>query len=203
MNYNGLLLGIVAFITIGLFHPIVAKTEYYFGKRVWWAFALMGMTFMLLSLAFTINWLSVLMGTIGAGAFWSTHEIFKQHQRVLSGRAKRNPNRTYGLLPLMSMAPEIFKELNWMGVLVGTATFGIIALSRYATIKCEYYFTKKFWVVFMLIGIISTVGSLFVQNLVVSAILGINGFSFFWGIGEIIEQEQRVAKGWFPKRKKN
>lgn len=29
-------------------------------------------------------------------------------------------------------------------------------------------------------------------------IVGAATFSFFWGIGEIFEQEKRVLKGWFP-----
>ena len=29
MNWNGLLIGVITFIIIGLFHPIVIKAEYY------------------------------------------------------------------------------------------------------------------------------------------------------------------------------
>ena len=201
INYNGLILGLVAFVVIGVFHPVVARTEYYFGKRIWWVFFLCGVSFSLLSLWFKSNLVSVILGTIGAGSFWSTHEIFKQHQRVLQGRAKRNPNRTYESVLLFTLADVAFDSMNYTGLMVGAATFVIIAVSRYACIQCEYYFTKKFWVVFLLIGIVSIAGSLFVHELVISAILGINGFSFLWGIGEIIEQEKRVEKGWFPKRK--
>jgi hypothetical protein len=32
-----------------------------------------------------------------------------------------------------------------------------------------------------------------------SAFFAIMGFTYLWGIGEIIEQEERVRKGWFPK----
>ncbi|MFQ8841056.1 MAG: DUF4491 family protein [Clostridium fessum] len=31
--------------------------------------------------------------------------------------------------------------------------------------------------------------------------LGVLGVSCFWSIKELKEQEKRVAKGWFPKRK--
>ena len=31
-----------------------------------------------------------------------------------------------------------------------------------------------------------------------SALLGVLGASFLWGIGELISQEKRVLKGWFP-----
>lgn len=200
LNYNGLLLGMVAFITIGLFHPIVAKAEYYIGKKIWGVFFVLGFAFAALSLFFRSNLGSVILGTIGAGAFWSTHEVFKQHQRVLLGRAKRNPNRIYRLLPFLFLSNGVLSNLNYTGLMVGASTFAIIAFSRYACIKCEYYFTRKFWIAFLFIGLASIVSSLFVPQLVFSTILGINGFSFLWGIGEIIEQEKRVKKGWYPKK---
>ncbi|MFR2876643.1 DUF4491 family protein [Mediterraneibacter faecis] len=34
-----------------------------------------------------------------------------------------------------------------------------------------------------------------------SVSLGVLGVSCFWSIKELKEQEKRVAKGWFPKRK--
>lgn len=91
---------------------------------------------------------------------------------------------------------------NFNGIIIGAITFLIIAFSRWACIKCEYYFTKKFWIVFLIIGIFSISLALLFENIIISSSLGIFGFSFLWGIGEIIEQEERVNKGWFPKRKK-
>ena len=99
----------------------------------------------------------------------------------------------------------IFETLNITGIVVGAGAFLSIALGRYLTIKAEYYFTKKFWIGFLIIGIICIVLSLMSDAFTVSSILGILGFTFLWGIGEIIEQETRVKKGWFPenpKRKK-
>ena len=43
MNFTGILIAISAFLIIGLFHPIVIKTEYYTGVRFWWIFLLMGL----------------------------------------------------------------------------------------------------------------------------------------------------------------
>ena len=37
-NLIGVLIGIITFCIIGLFHPIVIKCEYYFGTRCWWLF---------------------------------------------------------------------------------------------------------------------------------------------------------------------
>ena len=50
MNWNGLLIGVITFIIIGLFHPIVIKAEYYLGTKCWWVFLLFGIATALLSL---------------------------------------------------------------------------------------------------------------------------------------------------------
>lgn len=93
-------------------------------------------------------------------------------------------------------------NLNLTGLIIGAAAFLIIAFARYTTIKAEYYFTKTFWIAFLLIGIFALVTSLIVQSFIFSSILSILGFNYLWGIGEIIEQEKRVRKGWFPKNPK-
>lgn len=92
-----------------------------------------------------------------------------------------------------------FDPLNITGILVGAGAFLSIALGRYLTIKAEYYFTKKFWIGFLIIGILCIMFSLMSESFILSSVLGILGFTFLWGIGEIIEQEKRVKKGWFPK----
>jgi len=33
LNYIGLIIGVATFIIIGIFHPIVIKTEYYWGVK--------------------------------------------------------------------------------------------------------------------------------------------------------------------------
>lgn len=201
LNYNGLIMGLIAFFIIGLFHPVVAKAEYYIGKRIWWVFFILGILFAALSLLPHNNMASLILGVIGFGLFWSTHEVFKQHERVLKGRAKRNPNRSYQSA-LLFVAFPCMTSLNVIGIEAGMASFAIIAISRYLCIKAEYYFSKKFWIGFLIIGLASLAISLLTENLIGSVILGINGFTFLWGIGEIIEQEERVNKGWFPKNPK-
>ena len=42
IHFHGLLIGIATFLIIGLFHPIVIKSEYYWGTRCWWVFLLLG-----------------------------------------------------------------------------------------------------------------------------------------------------------------
>ncbi|MDR2292718.1 MAG: DUF4491 family protein [Prevotellaceae bacterium] len=91
---------------------------------------------------------------------------------------------------------------QFSGIIVGASLFVIIFVSRWACIKGEYYFTKKFWTVFLFTGISGILVSLFVENIIISSISGIFGFISLWGIGETIKQEERVKKGWFPKRQK-
>ena len=42
MYYEGALIGLATFLIIGAFHPVVIKTEFYFGTRLWWVFLLLG-----------------------------------------------------------------------------------------------------------------------------------------------------------------
>ena len=42
MNFQGLIIGAIAFLVIGIFHPIVIKSEYYIGKKVWPIFLVVG-----------------------------------------------------------------------------------------------------------------------------------------------------------------
>ena len=97
------------------------------------------------------------------------------------------------------------KELNLAGLIVGASSFLIILFGRWACIAGEYYFTNRLWIAFLIIGIASLAGALFVEMLIPASVLSIFGLTMLWGIHEIIEQEERVAKGWFPanpKRKK-
>ena len=50
MNFSGIILGLVAFLCIDLFHPLVIKGEYYFGTKCWWVFALVGVLMLISSL---------------------------------------------------------------------------------------------------------------------------------------------------------
>lgn len=98
---------------------------------------------------------------------------------------------------------EVFgHSINLIGVIIGMASFLIIVFARYSCIVGEYYFTKKLWIAFLIIGISAVFGSFLMTNIILSTIVAIIGFNYLWGINEIIEQEQRVNKGWFPKNPK-
>lgn len=89
-------------------------------------------------------------------------------------------------------------QLYFTGLIIAVSTFLIIGLFHPIVIKVEYYFGSRLWWVFLLGGIALIAGAMFVSNVVVSALLGVAGASCLWSIGEIIEQKQRVKKGWFP-----
>lgn len=83
-------------------------------------------------------------------------------------------------------------------MIIAICTFLIIGVFHPIVIKVEYYFGSRLWWVFLLAGIAFVASALFVANVIVSALLGVAGASCLWSIGEIIEQKQRVKKGWFP-----
>ena len=100
---------------------------------------------------------------------------------------------------MIDVLVEIGKtELNLSGLIVGAASFLIIVFGRWACIAGEYYFTKKLWYVFLLVGMASLATALFLDAVIPASVLSIFGLTMLWGIHEIIEQEERVEKGWFP-----
>ena len=92
--------------------------------------------------------------------------------------------------------------MNFEGIIVGAAVFLIIGICHPIVIKIEYCWGKKSWWVLLLAGLAFAALSLFVGNIIGSTILGAAAFSCFWGIHEIIAQEKRVLKGWFPENPK-
>ncbi len=93
MNFIGLIIAVITFLTIGIFHPIVIKAEYYFGTRCWWVFLLAGIAFICGSLFVENQIASTILGVIGCSCLWSILEIFEQRQRVLKGWFPMNPKR--------------------------------------------------------------------------------------------------------------
>lgn len=90
--------------------------------------------------------------------------------------------------------------MNYHGLLAGIALWVIIWATRYACIRGEYHFGQAFRYVFLVMGLLGLFAALFVNNLLLSAIFAIFGFTNLWGIHEVIEQEERVRKGWFPRK---
>jgi hypothetical protein len=88
--------------------------------------------------------------------------------------------------------------MNYEGIIIGIASFAIIGLFHPLVIKSEYYIGKKIWPAFLLAGIGLIAWSFFIDSFMISAIVAVAGFACLWSIHEIIKQEERVKKGWFP-----
>ena len=88
--------------------------------------------------------------------------------------------------------------MNFIGIIVGLATFLIIGLFHPLVIKAEYYLGSKCWWMFLLAGILFGALSVMIDNLIASTILGVTSFSSFWSIHELMQQKERVRNGWFP-----
>lgn len=93
MNFTGLIIAVTTFLVIGLFHPIVIKSEYHFGTRCWWVFALAGIVFIAVSLVVRNDILSPVLGVVGCSCLWSILELFQQRERVRKGWFPMNPKR--------------------------------------------------------------------------------------------------------------
>lgn len=88
--------------------------------------------------------------------------------------------------------------LNWQGLAIGACTFIIIGVFHPLVIKGEYYFGTKINYAFFILGVIASILALLTNGVFLSAILAVVAFSSFWSIKEVIEQKERVRKGWFP-----
>lgn len=88
--------------------------------------------------------------------------------------------------------------LNWQGLAIGACTFLIIGVFHPLVIKGEYYFGVKINYAFAALGIVASILALLTQGVFLSAVLAVVAFSSFWSIKEVIEQKERVRKGWFP-----
>jgi hypothetical protein len=92
MYWQGILLGLLSFLIIGLFHPLVVKVEYYVGKKAWWVFLAAGLFSLAISLC-TNGFRSALCGILGFSCLWSIREMFEQEERVKKGWFPANPKK--------------------------------------------------------------------------------------------------------------
>lgn len=95
------------------------------------------------------------------------------------------------------------EKIVFYGLLIGALSFVIIGVFHPIVIHAEYFFTKKCWPIFLIVGLGFCAVSCLMKSIVVSCILAMIGFSCLWSIVELFEQEQRVKKGWFPKHPKH
>lgn len=88
--------------------------------------------------------------------------------------------------------------MYFIGIIIAICTFLTIGIWHPIVIKTEYYWGTRPWVVYLVVGVGCIVGALFIENTLLSAIVGVFGASALWGIGELFSQKKRVEKGWFP-----
>ena len=92
--------------------------------------------------------------------------------------------------------------MYFSGLLVGIVAFLLIGVFHVVVIKGEYHFGKRIWPLFAVIGAISVIASLFIENVTVGVLVAVFGITSLWTIKELFEQEERVKKGWFPENPK-
>ncbi|MBQ9566075.1 MAG: DUF4491 family protein [Synergistaceae bacterium] len=93
LNWNGVIIGVAAFLIIGIFHPVVIKCEYYFGERVWPVFLVLGLLSGGASLLVEDGVLSGILGILSCVLLWCIRELKEQTRRVEQGWFPKNPNR--------------------------------------------------------------------------------------------------------------
>lgn len=93
---------------------------------------------------------------------------------------------------------EFLTAHHLLGLAIGLCTFLIIGLFHPIVIKSHYYFGTgcRWW--FVILGIAAGIGAWLATDLFFSSLLGVLAFSSLWSVGEIVEQQKRVDRGWFP-----
>ena len=89
--------------------------------------------------------------------------------------------------------------MYFTGIIIAVCTFVTIGIWHPIVIKTEYYWGTRPWRIYLVIGLVSIGAALFIENPLVSAVVGVFGASALWGIGELFSQKKRVERGWFPK----
>lgn len=85
MNAFGLIIGMATLLIIGLGFPLVIRGERYLGY-LWWPY-MMGLGFLIVfaSLFISSDWLSVVVGVLGATFVWGSTELKEQAVRAELG----------------------------------------------------------------------------------------------------------------------
>ena len=82
LHFTGIIIAVSTFLIIGIFHPIVIKTEYYWGTRPWWLFFVGGI--LAVCLAITVENViassesSELLPCGLSANFWNRRNVWKK-----------------------------------------------------------------------------------------------------------------------------
>lgn len=93
MYFEGIIIAVATFMIIGVFHPIVIKSEYYWGVKCWPLFAVAGIALLVSSLFISNILIAAIVGVTGCSSLWSILELFEQRERVRKGWFPMNPKR--------------------------------------------------------------------------------------------------------------
>lgn len=85
MNAFGLIIGMATLLIIGLGFPLVIRGERYLGY-LWWPYMMgLGLLIVFASLFISSDWLSVIVGVLGATFVWGSTELKEQAVRAELG----------------------------------------------------------------------------------------------------------------------
>ena len=93
MNWNGIILGLITFLTIALLRYLVIKAEYYFGSGFWLVFLIVGILCLFFSFWVSQLLVSAAFAVFGFSSLWGILEIKDQKKRVEDGWYPINPKR--------------------------------------------------------------------------------------------------------------
>jgi len=93
MNIFGILIGILTLLIIGLGFPLVIRGERIFGYLVWPYMMGTGFLIIIVSLYIQNDWLSVIIGVVGATFIWGSTELKEQAVRTEIGWYPFNANK--------------------------------------------------------------------------------------------------------------
>ena len=85
---------------------------------------------------------------------------------------------------------DFLSTYHLQGLGLGLCSFLIIGICHPIVIKGEYHYGQPFKWVFLLAGVVLCIGSLLVNNVMLSALMGVGAFSCFWGIKEMKDQQE-------------
>jgi len=93
MNTFGILIGFITLFLIGLGFPLVILGERYFSYLCWPYMMASGLLMVIGSLSLQNDWLSVIVGVLGATFTWGSTELKEQAVRTEIGWFPFNENR--------------------------------------------------------------------------------------------------------------
>lgn len=88
--------------------------------------------------------------------------------------------------------------MYFTGIIIAVCTFLTIGIWHPIVIKTEYRWGTRPWVVYLLIGIACIIAALFIENTILSAVIGVFGASALWGIGEPVLPEETGTERMVP-----